>query len=162
MNVDIKNIKCENREELKYLLTFYELDRMPIFYDDIFVGYVTKELRYERGGCRYFDCDQTAIRYAILQIKDYISAFLKFRSDDIISLIVERYSDYKVISEETFSGTYDKIFEQVEYANDHLRYCNGSYYKFKDKTNEKLSKLWYLSISKSRSMDIYYGNGTVD
>ena len=48
MNVDIKNIKCENREELKYLLTFYELDKMPIFYDDIFVGYVTKELRIER------------------------------------------------------------------------------------------------------------------
>ena len=28
MNVDIKNIKCENREELKYLLTFYELDKI--------------------------------------------------------------------------------------------------------------------------------------
>lgn len=162
MNIDIKKIKCETKEELKYLLSFYELDRMPIYYDDIFVGYVTKELRYKRGEYRYFECDKTAIRYAILQIKDYISAVLKFRSDDIISLIVVKYSDNKVVREEKFTGTYDKIFEQVEYANDHLRYCNGSYYKFKDETNEKLSKLWYKSISESRSMDIYYGSGTVD
>ena len=162
MKTDIKNIKCENEEELKYLLAFYDIDKMPIYYDDVFVGYVTNDLQYKRGECRYFECDKTAIRYAILQIKDYISTVFKFRSDDIISLIVVRYSDYKPVREETFTGTYDKIFEQVEYANDHLRYCNGSYYKFKDETNEKLSKLWYLSISKSRSMDIYYGNGTVD
>lgn len=162
MNIDIKKIKCETKEELKYLLSFYELDRMPIYHDNIFVGYVTNELRYKRGECRYFECDKTAIRYAILQIKDYISAVLNFRSDDIISLIVERYSDYKVISEETFTGTYDKIFEHFEYANDHLRYCNGSYYKFKDEKNNKLSRLWYEFIPKNRRMDIYYGSGTVD
>ena len=162
MKTDIKNIKCENEEELKYLLAFYELDRIPIYHDNIFVGYVTKDLRYKRGECRYFECDKTAIRYAILQIKDYISAVFKFRSNDITSLIVERYSDNKVIGEETFTGTYDKIFEQVEYANDHLRYCNGSYYKFKDEKNNKLSMLWYEFIPKNRRMDIYYGSGTVD
>ena len=118
--------------------------------------------RYKRGECRYFECDKTAFRYAILQIKDYISAVFKSRSNDITSLIVERYSDNKVIGEETFTGTYDKIFEQVEYANDHLRYCNGSYYKFKDEKNNKLSMLWYEFIPKNRRMDIYYGSGTVD
>lgn len=162
MNIEIKNIKCESAQELKYLLSFYNLEKMPIFYNKIFVGYITKDLKYEEGVGEYLNNYSDALHCAIEQLPNYISAVKKIRSKEKLSLITIRYSDYKPKEEKVFEGTYDEIFEHVESVNDHLRYCNGSYYKFKDNSDEELSKLWYKSISESRSMDIYYGGGIVD
>lgn len=162
MKKEFKNIKCDNEVEFKYLLRFYELDKIPIFYNKIPVGYMTKDLEYEKGMGKYFNNYSDALNCAIVQLPKYIAAVQKFKSKEKISLTTVYYSDYKPMEEKIISGTYDDIFAQIESANDHLRYCNGSYYKFKDNSDEELSNLWYKYIPENRKMDMYYGNGTVD
>jgi hypothetical protein len=55
------------------------------------------------------------------------------------------------------------LFEQFNKLNNQLRYCNGSYYKFQDKQLELKYKEWLRSDDyKTKSFDLYYGNGIVD
>jgi hypothetical protein len=61
------------------------------------------------------------------------------------------------------SDTKINIFEQFYKLNNSLRYCNGSYYKFQDKDWEKEYQDWLKSDDyKSKSFELYYGNGVVD
>lgn len=54
-------------------------------------------------------------------------------------------------------------FEQFYKLNNSLRYCNGSYYKFQNKTIEKDYQNWLKSDDyKKKSFNLYYGNGVVD
>lgn len=56
-----------------------------------------------------------------------------------------------------------KIFESFHNLNNSLRYCNGTYYEFEDKDLRNKYKQWLLSDDyKSRSFELYYGNGIVD
>ena len=154
-------MKCETEQELKYLLKFYNLDKMYIYYNDYYVGYINSELLYTEG----WDSpsyNKDIIQYAIKQIPDYIESIKKFKSKDIVNLTIEDYSNYKLDSEKIISGTYDELFEKISHLNNILRYCNGSYYKFKDSSIKRLFSLWNKYIPDSRSMDLYYGGGIVD
>lgn len=54
-------------------------------------------------------------------------------------------------------------FEQFYKLNNRLRYCNGSYYKFKDLELEDKYREWLNSDDyKQKSFNLYYGNGVVD
>lgn len=54
-------------------------------------------------------------------------------------------------------------FEQLYKLNNRLRYCNGSYYKFKDLEWEDKYREWLNSDDyKQKSFNLYYGNGVVD
>jgi hypothetical protein len=55
------------------------------------------------------------------------------------------------------------IFEIFYKKNNSLRYCNGSYYKFKDIEWGKKYQDWLKSDDyKNKSFNLYYGGGVVD
>ena len=55
------------------------------------------------------------------------------------------------------------IFEKFYKMNNSLRYCNGSYYKFNDKQWQDKYNEWLKTDDyKSKSFNLYYGNGVVD
>jgi len=61
------------------------------------------------------------------------------------------------------SNTNIGLFEQFYQLNNSLRYCNGSHYEFQDKQLEFKYKEWLNSDDyKTRSFELYYGNGIVD
>jgi hypothetical protein len=61
------------------------------------------------------------------------------------------------------SNTDVGLFEEFYKLNNKLRYCNGSYYEFQDKQLELKYKEWLNSDDyKTRSLELYYGNGIVD
>jgi hypothetical protein len=56
-----------------------------------------------------------------------------------------------------------EMFEKFYKLNNSLRYCNGSYYKFQNKEWENKYQQWLKSDDyKSKSFNLYYGNGVVD
>ena len=56
-----------------------------------------------------------------------------------------------------------ELFETFYKMNNRLRYCNGSYYKFQNKTLERQYNKWLQSDNyKEKSFNLYYGNGVVD
>ena len=63
---------------------------------------------------------------------------------------------------ETWEGTEEEIFRKFENKNNSLRYCNGSYYKFKDPEIAKKHIDWYKSLSYGESIRLFYGGGVVD
>ena len=63
---------------------------------------------------------------------------------------------------EIWEGSKEEIFKKFYESNNRLRYCNGSYYKFKNKLIEKEYEEWYDSLSESTRFSMYYGNGIVD
>ncbi len=65
-------------------------------------------------------------------------------------------------TEELIADTEDALFEAFYKKNNRLRYCNGSYYKFEDKSVEAKYNEWRDNMSHSRSFELYYGNGVVD
>lgn len=63
---------------------------------------------------------------------------------------------------ETWSGSKEEIFKKFDGKNNSLRYCNGSYYKFKDSALQKEYIEWYNSLSENTKFNMFYGNGVVD
>ena len=58
--------------------------------------------------------------------------------------------------------TEDALFEQFYKKNNRLRSCNGCYYHFQDNKIQQDYIEWKKNLSKSRSFELYYGNGVVD
>lgn len=55
------------------------------------------------------------------------------------------------------------LFEQFYKLNNSLRYCNGSYYKFKNVKQQKQYNEWLKSDDyEKKSFNLFYGNGIVD
>ncbi len=91
---------------------------------------------------------------------------------------IEQWSNYKLytihnwyINDELFLyknhptdefNPKEEIFKRFDKANNKLRYCNGSHYKFVDENLHREYIEWYDSLSKSEKLDMYYGNGIVD
>jgi hypothetical protein len=75
-----------------------------------------------------------------------------------------RHSYTKLIRAEIIKGAKDiDIFEQFYKLNNSLRYCNGSYYKFSTKKWQDKYNEWLKSDDyKSKSFNLFYGNGVVD
>jgi len=61
-----------------------------------------------------------------------------------------------------WEGTEEEIFKRFDNANNSLRYCNGSYYKFEDNKINDRYIAWYKSLSKATKFKMFYGNGVVD
>lgn len=59
-------------------------------------------------------------------------------------------------------GSEESIFKRFYEENNSLRYCNGSYYKFKDNQIDLKYREWLKSLSKATRFKMYYGNGVVD
>ncbi len=72
--------------------------------------------------------------------------------------------DYKPTNKiSTIEGkTLEDVFVKFYKANNHLRYCNGSYYQFVEKNDEEQYRSWLNVLPRSYSFDLYYGNGIVD
>jgi len=75
-----------------------------------------------------------------------------------------RYLDTKSVIKnvETWYGDKEEIFKKFDKKNNRLRYCNGSYYKFEDKTLEDEYRTWYKSLDENTKFNMFYGNGVVD
>jgi hypothetical protein len=61
-----------------------------------------------------------------------------------------------------WEDTKEEIFKKFDKKNNKLRYCNGSYLKFKNKSLSWEFKNWYNSLDKNTQFKMYYGNGVVD
>lgn len=72
--------------------------------------------------------------------------------------------DSKIVRTEELNYISDiDCFEQFYELNNQLRYCNGCYYEFQDKTINQKYKDWLKSDDyKKKSFNLYYGNGVVD
>ena len=82
-----------------------------------------------------------------------------------ITVIFIYSDDYgKTTKEVTQSFKEDiDVFVGFYNLNNSLRYCNGSYYKFKDEEWENKYKQWLKSDEyKKMSFNLFYGNGIVD
>lgn len=74
------------------------------------------------------------------------------------------HQEQKMKYEESISGNTEvDIFETFYKKNNQLRYCNGSEFKFKDSEWKTKYSNWLNSDDyKSKSFNLYYGNGVVD
>lgn len=81
---------------------------------------------------------------------------------DLAEEKVIEYVDGQPKRQHVYKGTYAQIFKKLEEENRHVRYCNGHWFSFENPKTEELRRLWYSKLSKSESMKLYYGNGTVD
>ena len=54
------------------------------------------------------------------------------------------------------------IFKKFYKENKKLKYCNGSYYKFKDTNLHNQYVNWYDSLNSNTKFSMYYGKGIVD
>lgn len=64
--------------------------------------------------------------------------------------------------EQALDGTMEEIFKEFHDLNNQLRYCNGSYYKFKTKELSDEYYKWLTSLSEATRFSMYYGTGVVD
>lgn len=165
-------------QELQYLMKYYHIDSIPVFYKNWYMGDVTKSLEYDTYNAlhRYTEI-KYAIERACEEISDIVSIIKNWNKP--VEVSVEFHSPKRVqvtskdgfiyeaerdtVKEEVFEGTFDKVCEQLEKANNTFRYCNGTYYEFKDEKMRNDYRYWRHLIPFSRSFDLYYpGNTVVD
>jgi len=86
------------------------------------------------------------------------------RNETVVTEKGFRYLDTKSVITKvlTWEGTKEEIFKRFDKANNRLRYCNGSYYEFQDKTLKTEYLNWYKSLDKNTKFKMFYGNGVVD
>ena len=181
---DYKTMRIESKEELKYVMDYYDIPFVPIHKDNKNMGKVTKDMKYVGGAYVFNDgFKHLAFELAFEQVKDILE--LKelidkpFKATDIYHKEYDEwnYPDVeggeprhhvyprtaaKEEEHEIEGATMDEVFEKHYKANNSLRYCNGYYYKFKDEKVQKLYNLWDITMPEARSFWLYYGNGTVD
>jgi len=63
---------------------------------------------------------------------------------------------------EQWKGSIEEIFNRYDKQNNSLRYCNGSHYKFEDKTLVNEYLVWYKNLPENVKFNMYYGGGIVD
>jgi len=70
----------------------------------------------------------------------------------------------EIIKEKVIEGTTEiELFVKFYKLNNSLRYCNGSYYKWKELEWELKYAEWLKSDDyKAKSFNLFYGNGVVD
>jgi hypothetical protein len=99
-------------------------------------------------------------------IKKVILDYYNLKGEDVITESGFRYEKTTsvITGQEIIEAKTDiEVFEKFYKLNNRLRYCNGSYYKFQDKSWENLYNDWLNSEDYQRkSFNLYYGNGVVD
>ena len=78
--------------------------------------------------------------------------------------IISRYTVGSEIkrTETLQADSEDAAFEDFYKRNNRLRYCNGSYWKFKNSEDETRYNEWLNNIGEQRRFNLYYGGGVVD
>jgi len=67
------------------------------------------------------------------------------------------------VSTKEIEGDEIVLFEKFYKLNNSLRYCNGAYYKWEDKSWTDRYQDWLKSDDyKKKSFNLFYGNGVVD
>lgn len=86
------------------------------------------------------------------------------KNESVVTESGFRYLDTKsvITKVEIWEGTKEEIFKKFNKKNNSLRYCNGSFYKFEDKTLETEYINWYKSLDETTKFNMFYGNGIVD
>jgi hypothetical protein len=86
------------------------------------------------------------------------------KNETVVTETGFRYLDTKsvITKTETWNGTKEEIFKKFYKENNSLRYCNGSYYKFKDNLLQQEYMEWYNTLSEATKFNMFYGNGVVD
>ena len=79
-----------------------------------------------------------------------------------MKVIINRYNHYAIDNVEDWEGTEEEIFKRFDKANNRLRYCNGSHYKFEDSKLNNKYFAWYKSQDETTKLNMFYGNGVVD
>lgn len=162
----MENLKIQSKEELKYVMDFYQIPFVPLRKDGWDMGSITKDMKYEhpRFGGRYFlrEYEYMAFELAYKQILDVIS--LKKKLDTEVTITQTSFNKHNVweypdteggpsrhhvypitVTDETdkeLTGTLREIFNETHAANNSLRYCNGMWIGFKDKELEKMYRLF--------------------
>ena len=74
------------------------------------------------------------------------------------------YLDKKSVVQKTeeWIGNRETIFRKFYDENNRLRYCNGSYFKFKDSETQCEYIEWLRGLSQNERFNMFYGNGVVD
>jgi len=68
-----------------------------------------------------------------------------------------------LVSTKEIEGDEIVLFEKFYKLNNSLRYCNGAYYKWEDKSWTDRYQDWLKSDDyKKKSFNLFYGNGVVD
>lgn len=176
-------IEIKTKEELKYVMDFYNIPFVPIRSDGKDMGKVTREMKYVAGSWKYNSgWEYLAFECAFEQISDVISLKEKINqpfeaTDVLVRETMEyvypdsengtpRHHVYPIRvtkrTEKTVTGTMDEVFVKHYKANNSLRYCNGEWWEFKDKEVQEMYNLWLRIMPEGRSFNLYYGNGIVD
>lgn len=175
-------MEIKTNQELKYIIDFYNLPCVPIYNQGKNVGEITKDMKYERGSRYYLNDENYAFQLAFEQVDRVVNLQERInRPFEAIDLYCEDkdtwvYPDVeggtpchhvypKTIHTEkecVRKGMMDDVFVAHYKANNSLRYCNGCSYKFKDSEVDELYYLWLAVMPKSRSFNLYYGDGIVD
>lgn len=72
-----------------------------------------------------------------------------------------RSSESVVVSVELYTGTPNEIYTKFYHANERLRYCNGSYFKFKDKEEQIKYISWLTTLPESARFQMMYSGGRI-
>lgn len=176
-------LNIETKQELKYVMDFYNIPFVPIKDGKKNVGKITNDMKYEPGLYKYKKgYEYLAFELAFTQIKEVIE--LKKNVNKPFKAIHVYHCDKqtweypdveggeprhhvypRTIAHETESeleGTMDEVFVAHYKANNTLRYCNDSRYYFKDEKVQAQYQLWLIMMPAGRSFSLYYGNGIVD
>jgi hypothetical protein len=90
-------------------------------------------------------------------------ALIPYKKKESISFEIVEYNNYIPTKEKTIIGeSLDDVFKILYTNNNRLRYCNGYFYKIKDKDIEKQYKEWLTILPHWYSFDLYYNGGIVD
>lgn len=176
-------LKIETKQELKYVMDFYNIPFVPIHDGKKDMGKITREMKYEPGHWRYNSgYEYLGFGLAYEQIKDIIAlkenvrkpfkAILVYRVEeqtwnypDVEGGIPCHHVYPKTVVRETeneIEGTMDEVFVTCFKSNNTMRYCNGHSYHFKDDKVSDMYYLWLKLMPEARHFDLYYGNGIVD
>ena len=72
--------------------------------------------------------------------------------------VVTKSEEFEIEDDEAKEG----LFHLFDQRNNSLRYCNGSYWKFRDEKMDAEYRAWYRSLDHATKFRMYYGNGVVD
>lgn len=168
-----------NKKEIfNYLVSYYNIDKIPIFGKNNEICYildVKTMVFYDKYRIPMFD-DVNCFEHHYLinlcykQIETFVEIYKSLVSDEIVTAEIyfynydrnDIYPKSKIKRVENLCGTLDKIFEEFERKNNCYRYMNGAYYEFANEETKKLFRIWQSTLTKERSMKLYYGDGVVD
>ena len=155
------------KEIISAFMVEHNIKRLPLFAtNDEYVGTISKNFDFEPAARiaydygRHSELRKNALYIAIQNFPITKELYERWNKETEVS--VEEYVDDKLKRIEVFKGTLDSIFEQIDKAENALRYVNGHYFRIADKHIKRLMRYWERHIPLQRSFDNYYLGSFVD